>query len=141
MAIPVEMLRRVFSTSKSEGAISPADVALVIEIACSAVASDGKIADDELQAVRALGAELHARAGGSGENPASAGKLDALLRDNLMRTRDERIERLRAAADALSNEAARHLAYKASVVTALADLASADEEFEFDIDVQDALTL
>ncbi len=58
-----------------------------------------------------------------------------------MSSRDDRTERLRTLADALSNEAARHCAYKVSVVTALADLASADEEFEFDLDVQDALRL
>jgi two-component sensor histidine kinase len=72
----------------------------------------------------------------------AASELDALVLASLtLRTREERLDRLRAAADSLSSEQARHLAYRLSVVTALADLASADEEFEFDLDVQDALHL
>jgi uncharacterized tellurite resistance protein B-like protein len=128
------MLKQVITQAKlDEGAVSPADARAALEIACLAVAADGKLADEELAALRVLSAELRALA---------ASELDALVLASLtLRTREERLDRLRAAADSLSSEQARHLAYRLSVVTALADLAAADEEFEFDLDVQDALHL
>lgn len=127
MSIPAPMLKRVVTPQ------SPDDARRIIEIACLAVASDGRLADEELSALRVLSSELRA---------VSAAELEPLIHAALgMSSRDDRTERLRTLADALSNEAARHCAYKVSVVTALADLASADEEFEFDLDVQDALRL
>lgn len=132
MSIPAPMLRRAVAREKGE-VLSPDDLRRVLEIASLAVASDGRLADEELAALRVLASEL---------NAASSSQLDGLIHAALgVPTRDERLERLRAAAGALTSEPARHLAYKLSVVTALADLASADEEFEFDLDVQDALRL
>lgn len=135
MSIPAPMLRQVVTQAKPDGSapISSDDARRALEIACLAVASDGKLADEELAALRVLSAELKAL---------SPSELDAMVLASLtLRTREERIDRLRAAAEALSTEPARHLAYRLSVVTALADLAAADEEFEFDLDVQDALHL
>lgn len=114
--------------------MSPGDVEGILQIACLAVASDGKIADEEVAAVRVFASAL------GGKNAASG--VEALIDGAArFRTREEQLDRLRATADTLSGEAARRLAYKVSVATAMADLASADEEFEFDIDVQDALRL
>jgi hypothetical protein len=127
MSIPAPLLRRVVTPQ------SPEDARRILEIACLAVASDGKLATEELAALHVLSTEL----GG-----VSAAELDVLVHGALGQpSRDVRIERLRAVADALTTEGARHCAYKLSVVTALADLATADEEFEFDLDVQDALNL
>jgi len=127
MSIPASLLKRVVTPQ------SPEDAKRILEIACLAVASDGKLAPEELAALRVLSSELRAVPGG---------ELDALVDAALnLGTRDDRVERLRVLAEALSSEAARHCAYKVSVVTALADLDSADEEFEFDLDVQDALKL
>jgi hypothetical protein len=127
MSIPAPMLRRVVTPQ------SPADARRILEIACLAVASDGRLAPEELAALHVLSSELEA---------VSTGDLDALVHTALnLPTRDERIERLRSLADALTSEGARHCAYKISVVTALADLAAADEEFEFDLDLQEALNL
>jgi uncharacterized tellurite resistance protein B-like protein len=115
------------------GPVSKADARLAIEIACLAVASDGKLANEELAALRALNAELNAFANA---------ELEGLIGKSLaLHSREDRLDRLQATANALSTEGARHLAYQLSVVTALADLATADEEFEFDLDVQDALKL
>ena len=127
MSIPASLLKRVVTPQ------SPEDARKILEIACLAVAADGKLAPEELAALRVLSAELRA---------VPAAELDSLIDAALnLGTREERTERLQALADALSTEGARHCAYKVSVVTALADLASADEEFEFDLDVQDALKL
>lgn len=126
MSIPASLLKRVVTPQ------SPEDAKRILEIACLAVASDGKLAPEEVAALHVLSSELRA---------VSAADLDALVDAALNGTRDDRLDRLRVLADALSSEAARHCAYKVSVVTALADLDSADEEFEFDLDVQDALKL
>jgi hypothetical protein len=134
MTIAPEMLRRVLGSSAEEGGMSAADVRGILQIACLAVASDGNIADEEVDAVRVFASAL----GGKQAARDAESLIDEAAR---FRTREEQLDRLRATADALSGEAARHLAYKVSVATAMADLASADEEFEFDIDVQDALKL
>lgn len=132
MSIPAPMLRRAIQREKGE-ATSPEDLKRVLEIASLAVASDGRLADEERAALRVLASEL---------NAAPSSELDALVHAALnVPSRDERLERLRVSCGALSTEGARHLAYKLSVVIALADLASADEEFEFDLDVQEALEL
>lgn len=133
MSIPVEMLRRVARGSQGEArAITRPDAERILEIACLAVAADGVITDSERAALHVFSAEL----GSMG-----AAELDALAYECLTGTRDERDERLRRAAEALSSTPARHLAYQVSVATALADLATADQEFEFDLDVQAALDL
>jgi hypothetical protein len=134
MSIPDPMLQNVITLALRDGGpVAPQDARRVLEIACLAVASDGKLADEELAAIRVFSTSLGAF---------SRSELDALVLASLnLHSRDDRLERLRAAADALTTEGARHLAYKLSVVTALSDLASADEEFEFDLDVQDALKL
>ena len=127
MSIPAPMLARIVTPQSVD------DAQRIIEIACLAVASDGRLAAEEISALRVLNRELGA---------VSPQELEPLIQAALgISNRDDRTERLRTVAAALSNEDARHCAYKVSVVTALADLASADEEFEFDLDVQDALRL
>jgi hypothetical protein len=143
--IPAEMLKRVIRTdaapSPALADVSRDDVKHILEIACLAVASDGHIADEELAAVRVLGEEMCASAGVD-RGLASSAAVERLAHECAsLRTRDDKLERLRVAADALSSDAARGLAYKVSIATAMSDLASTDQEFEFDIDVQDALKL
>lgn len=130
MAITLDMVRRV--TGSSKAGISREDAERVLEIASLSIVSDGNIAPEEESVLRLVGEDI------SGHAP----NLDALLNKvTALRTRDAQLERLRAVADALGSEAVRQLAYKVTVLTAMADLASSDEEFEFDIDVQDALQL
>lgn len=131
--ITTEMIRRVLSQRRGEGgAVTEADARAVLEIACLAVASDGTIAEEERAVLHLLSSELRAY---------RQADLDALVHACNEQTRDERVERLRAVGASLSSDAARHLAYRVSIVTAMADLAAADEEFEFDLDLQDALDL
>lgn len=129
MAIPAERLERVVANVS----VSPDDVRRALAIACLSVASDGKLADDELAALRAMSRALHGFA---------AASLDALVEGSLnLPSREDRLEQLRATADSLTTDASRHLAYKMSIATALADSDAADAEFEFELDLQDALSL
>jgi uncharacterized tellurite resistance protein B-like protein len=134
MSIPAEMLKSVVKNASGKAStVAPEDVWRAFKIACLVVVADGKLADEEVAALRVMSAELH----GLGD----AG-LDALIQSCLnLPGREDRLEQLRATADSLTTEEARHLAYKLAVTTALADLASTDEEFEFDLDVQEALQL
>lgn len=129
MAIPAERLERVVANVS----VSGDDVRRALAIACLSVASDGNLADEEIAALRAMSGALHGFA---------AASLDALVQGSLnLPSREDRLEQLRATADSLTTEAARHLAYKMSIATALADSDAADAEFEFELDLQDALSL
>src|SRR4051812_37409573 len=125
MAIPAARLERVVANAR----VSPEDVRRALAIACLAVAADGKLADEEIAALRVMSSALRGF---------SAESLDALMQSSLnLPERGDRVEQLRAAADSLTTDDARHLAYKMSIATALSDSVSADEEFEFDLDVQE----
>jgi hypothetical protein len=130
MSIPAEMLARVVLNAND---VSREDVGRALAIACLAVAADGKLADEEIAALRVMSGALH----GFGD-----ASLDALMQSGLnLPGREDRVEQLRATADSLTTDEARHLAYKLSVAMALSDRTAADEEFEFDLDLQDALQL
>lgn len=123
MALPVEMIQRAIGTAPRG-----ADAKRVVEIACLAVAADGELAPEELHVIRVLCKEIDV----------DIRAVDEVL---AMGSREDRLERLRAVAAALESDAARRLAYKMTVLASVADLASQDEEFEFDLDVQEALGL
>ncbi|MFO0737665.1 MAG: hypothetical protein U0270_17365 [Labilithrix sp.] len=123
MALPVEMIKRAIGTAPSG-----ADARRVVEIACLAVAADGHLAEEELHVLRVLCKELHV----------DIRAVDEVL---AMGSREDRLDRLRAVGGAFESDAAKALAYKMTVLTAVADLATQDEEFEFDLDVQEALGL
>ena len=127
MSIPASKLQQLVTPQ------SPEDAKRILEIACLAVASDGNLAAEERAVLHALSGALKAY---------SPGELDALVGQALDgKTREDRLERLRKLASELSTQEAQHCAYKVSVVTALSDLAAQDEEFEFDLDIQEALEL
>ena len=127
MSIPASKLRQLVTPQ------SPDDAKRILEIACLAVASDGNLADEERAVLHALAGELKAY---------SPREVDGLVGQALDgKTREDRLDRLRALAGELSTQDAQHCAYKVSVVTALSDLAAQDEEFEFDLDIQEALEL
>ena len=129
MAISPEMIRQ--ATTTTSGSVSRSDGAGVLEIACLAIVSDGNIAPEELAVLRTVGKDI-----GSADN------VEALVQKAAsLHSREAQLERLREVAAGLSTEAARHLAYKVTVLTSVADLAASDEEFEFDLDLVDALQL
>lgn len=114
--------------------LSDAERQAVLEIAYLAVAADHSIHADEEKALRAIARKLDAQRGST--------EVDVLFRNiGVGLTRDTADERLRRAATGLTSQAARALAYKAAYAVSLADLASADEEFEFDLQLIDALGL
>lgn len=113
-------------------ALSAPERAAILEIAFLAVSADRKILPPEEQALHAFARAL---------DPAKGTALvDALLARG-MPDRDEADEQLLRVAKVLASEEARTLAYKAAYAVAQADLAAADEEFEFDLQLIDALEL
>jgi hypothetical protein len=105
----------------------------IVEIAYLAVAADREVHPDEEAALR-----VFARALGPGD-----AEVDALLAKGRAAGHDREAAnvRLRELAAGLTNAPARQLAYKAAYALSLADLAAADEEFEFDLELIDALDL
>jgi hypothetical protein len=119
-------------------AIKPGDVALtsderrvVLEIAYLAVASDHEIHESEVAALRAIAGKL----GGGGEVDPLLDRLGTGLH------REAADARLQELAKALATPAARALAYKAAYALSRADRQASDGEFEFDLQLIDALGL
>jgi len=123
MALDSNLIRRAIGHG-----VSPDEARQVVEIACLAIAADGDLAPEELHVLKILCAEL----------AVNVKAVDEVL---ALGDRDDRLARLRSAAAALKTTQARELAYKMTVLCSVADLAAQDEEFEFDLDVQDALGL
>lgn len=106
---------------------------LVLEIAFFAVSADRRIQPAEAASLRAFARAL------DGARGASA--AERLLSGGVEHDRETADARLLAVAGKLASDEARKLAYKAAYAIAQADLAAADEEFEFDLQLIDALGL
>ncbi len=125
----IENIAKVIPTGVK---LTPTERDAVLEIAALAVATDKKIHEDEEAALRAIAARI----GGDRKT------VDALLGGaSSGQNRDVADKRLRELAAKLPGVGARELAYKAAYAVSLADLASSDEEFEFDLELIDALAL
>jgi hypothetical protein len=132
--------------------LSDKEADAILEIAYLAILADHKLSDDELEAFRGVVARVRSIVGADPSSPyrkaseptvakLTNAELDGLLDD--LRARTERVEadeRLRVLAKGLS-PAARELAYKVAYALGLADMDSSDEEFEFDLQLVDALEL
>lgn len=103
----------------------------ILEIAYLAVAADHKLSDDELDALSRIASKLH----GAEQN-----LNDVLGRFGERREQQEVETRLRELGASLS-PAARSLAYRVAYALAMCDLDTSDEEFEFDLNLIDALDL
>jgi hypothetical protein len=103
----------------------------VIEIAYLAVASDHDVNEQEEKALRSIAKKL----GGAGDVDAIIERLAGPI------ARETAEARLLELAKSLGSYEMRALAYKAAYAVALSDLASSDEEFEFDLQLIDALEL
>lgn len=110
--------------------LDPMELHAILEIALLCIASDRSINPDEAAAFKRIGAKL------------GFTHLDALL-DTVdpNATRADADDRLLALAAKLKTTEAKELAYRAAYALALSDLASTDEEFEFDLQLVDALGL
>jgi hypothetical protein len=122
---------------------SPAEVDAIAEIAYLTIAADRRLADEEVEAFRAVVEQLRGV-------KLPDGALDRVLDE--MYGRAERArgredgsrgyadERLHALAAKLSPPS-RELAYRVAYAMGLVDLDASDEEFELDLQLMDALEL
>lgn len=116
--------------------ITPEEREIILEIAFLAVAADAKLSDEELYALSRIAARLSGKDG-----PIPSEELDEIIaRFATWRERKEVDERLQLLGGKLSVPA-RRLAYRVAYVLAMCDLDSSDEEFEFDLQLIDALEL
>lgn len=123
--------------------VIPADLNLtvaereaILEVALLSIAADRDINEDELLALRRIAHRL----GGQQAAYRAESEVDALLARGLP-DREQIDGHLRFVATKLTTDDAKHVAYKAAYALALSDLAAADEEFEFDLQLIDALGL
>jgi len=140
--------------------LTPKERDAVLEIAYLSIAADRVLNEEEVEAFRAVASRLRGESAPMGE-----AELGALLdrftnrlehtkatmvpgddaedseteREKLLRA--EADERLRALCVDLPRAGTRELAYKIAYALALCDLESTDEEFEFDLQLVDALNL
>jgi len=119
--------------------LPPSEIDAVVEIAYLTIAADRRLADEEVAAFHRVLERLRGASVAQGE-------LDKVLDDMYDRADKARgehgyaDERLRALAGKMSVPA-RELAYKVAYAMGLADMDSSDEEFELDLQLQDALEI
>ena len=119
--------------------LPPSEIDAVVEIAYLTIAADRRLADEEVAAFHRVLERLRG-------SPVAQAELDKVLDDMYDRAdaaRGERgyaDERLRALAGKMSVPA-RELAYKVAYAMGFADMDSSDEEFELDLQLQDALEI
>jgi tellurite resistance protein len=127
--MPIDRLSRAMPPNL---ALSEQERAAVLEIAYLAIASDEEISEVEISALRTIAASLGA----------SRADVDRLLATFEGRADREAADaRLRTVAAELRTDAARETAYRAAYAVAISDLATSDQEFEFDLQLIDALGL
>ncbi len=115
------------------------EVDAIVEIAYLTIAADRRLADDEVAAFHRVLERLRGAAVAQAE---LARVLDEMY-DRADAARAEHgyaDERLRALAVKMGKPA-RELAYKVAFAMGLADMDSSDEEFELDLQLQDALEI
>lgn len=127
-------------------ALSEAESKAMLEIAFLAIAADRKLRDEELEAFRGVAGRLKAlsaaAADGASGAPVSVRELDSILDGfNGDLERDVADQRLRILAAELKRPEVKALTYKVAYALALCDLDTSDEEFEFDLQLVDALGL
>lgn len=116
--------------------LAEAEREAILGIALLSIAADRKVNDDELAALRAIALRL----GGEATADRADAAVDALLLRGVPE-RDVADERLRELAGRLGSAAARSLAYAAACALSRVDQDDADQEFEFDLQLIDALGL
>ena len=124
--------------------LSSSEIDAIVEIAYLTIAVDRRLEGEEIDAFRIVVERLRKQ---SVEQAALAKLLDDMYaRADAARGGDDESrsgyadERLRALANEMS-VAARELAYKVAYAMGLADMDSSDDEFELDLQLQDALEI
>jgi hypothetical protein len=113
--------------------LTPAEADAILEIAYLSTVVDGRLTDEELASFAQLIVRLRGK-------PALGAELDAVL-DRFAAQIEHRDveERLMQLAGALRSGVARRTAYKVAFAMALCDLASSDDDADFDDALLDAL--
>jgi hypothetical protein len=127
---------RIADAISSDVVLSEGEREAVLEIALLAISADRSIDQDERVALRSIAAAL----GGEAAAARAEADVDALIARGLI-ARDDADARLRELAPRFRSDAARGVAYKAALAVAKANRDDADEEFEFDLQLIDALDL
>ena len=129
--------------------LTPAEIDAIVEIAYLTIAADRRLEEEEIGAFRAVVERLRGA-------PIPDGALDRVLDEMYARAERAREdgrsgladnersryadERLRLLASKMTTPA-RELAYRVAYAMGIADMESSDEEFEFDLQLVDALEL
>lgn len=137
--ILVRFAEELKSASPSGGMPTASDRDPILEIGCLTMAIDGDVDKTELAVFRIAAGEIGRICTGAGQDFSEEAALSLVTRHTESHDRDAVLERLRVLADGLSGTAARELAYAAAYLLTLADLNMSDREFEFEIDLEDAL--
>ncbi len=121
----------------------------ILELSYLAIAADRKLMPEEIEAFRAIASRL--REVVPSDEPPPSREVHALLSDRELNALLDKYgagldraasgERLHAVAGDLRRPEARDVGYKVAYALALCDLETSDEEFEFDLDLIDALEL
>jgi tellurite resistance protein len=128
---------KIFSkTDEAAAHLTKADRVVILEIAYLAVAADRQINEHELVALRRIAKTLDGADGIAQSEQA----IDNFMEHGSL-NRDRADARLRLLATELTSHAAKRVAYKAAYALASSDDESSDEEFEFDLQLIDALGL
>jgi hypothetical protein len=115
----------------SDVKLADAERKAVVEIAYLAVASDHDVNEQEEAALRSIAKKL----GGEKDVDPIIKRMSGPIAREIADARLQELAKLLPAYEA------RVVAYKAAYAVALSDLASSDEEFEFDLQLIDALGL
>lgn len=139
------VLRVVPEPGSAELSLTKDEAAAILEIAFLAIAADRKLRDEELLAFRGVAGrlrDLSSDKAGAAPHEVGDRELDQIL-EGFSEDMDRNVaeERLRALGAQIARPEIKALAYKVAYALALCDLDTSDEEFEFDLQLVDALGL
>lgn len=125
--------------------LSQDEAGAILEISFLAIAADRKLRDEELEAFRHVAGRLRTLAG-TGSDDVTDRDFEKILESfsadiDQVTDRDALDERLRRVCGRIKRPEIRQLAYKVAYALALCDLDTSDEEFEFDLQLLEALEL
>lgn len=145
--LSLDTIATIVRSGGRDVSLSTNDFHAIVEIAFLSIAADNTIHPDEEKGLRLIARclrKLVADDGASGASASSVPEADAVVDELFVRLgtrmpREVADEHLRVVAAKLTAPRLRGLAYQLAYTLALADLATADQEFEFDLQLIDAL--
>ncbi len=129
-------LDRIADAVRSDVALTDAEREAILGIALLSIAADHTVHDVEIAALRRIAHEI----GGARVPDRAEAEVDALVSHGIG-SREEADARLRELASWLTTPGSHAVAYRVAYALSLADRDAADQEFEFDLQLIDALGL